>query len=119
MYTLEEHESNITEIIGMLNVEGIDQAKLSKIIQGLRDNYSETQTSLTDLSKNFETMKGVHQELKSTNMDLLSKLGKQYSEILTKDKHDIKNPNEKDSSNKGDENTPTTDDIVKNFLGGN
>lgn len=109
MLKIEEHEKHIVDLTALLNVEGVDQAKLSTIIQGLRENYSEVNTTFekhtTDTTANNETMEG----LRSANMMLLSKLGTQVTDFSNRGNKDL-NAN-KDTS-KPDETLLSIDDIA-------
>ena len=77
MLKVEEHEKNINDLSELLKVEGVDTAKVSLIIQSLRDNYNEVSTSIADTSKQIEKINGLNEGLRSANMELLSKLGTQ------------------------------------------
>lgn len=114
MYTVEDHEKDLGELINFLNVTGVDQAKLSTIIQGLRDNYSEVSTTFADNTKKIEEFNTMNEGLRSANMSLLSKLGTSITDLNSKDKEEFK------SSKQPKQEPPTDvislDDITKNFI---
>lgn len=114
MYTGEEHENNLSELIKFLNVEGVDQAKLSTIIQGLRDNYNEVNTTFADNTKKIEDYTSINEGLRSANMGLLSKLGTSFNDLNLKDKEGFKQ--QKQTQQPPTEETMTTDDLIKNFI---
>lgn len=75
MLKTEEHEKHINDLSEFLKLEGIDQSKVSTILQGLRDNYIEVTTSIADSTKKLETTNKMNEDLRSANMLLFSKLG--------------------------------------------
>lgn len=77
MFKVDEHEQKINELSELLKVEGVDTAKASLIIQGLRDNYTEVSTSIENSTKELEKTKGLNEGLRSANMEILAKLGVQ------------------------------------------
>lgn len=109
MLKIEEHEKSINDLSQFLNVEGIDQAKISTILQGLRDNYNEVNTSMTESTTKIASINELNEGLRSANMGLLSKLGTQMSNINKPEKHE-----------KPDEEKPETvkslEDIANEFL---
>jgi hypothetical protein len=115
MYTGEEHENNLSDLIKFLNVEGVDQAKLSTIIQGLRDNYNEVNTTFAEHTKKLEDYSTMNEGLRSANMSLLSKLGTSTADLLTRDKEQFKKGSVKTDSGQAEE-TLTLEDISNNFL---
>lgn len=81
MFDLKKHEENLNELIGLLKVEGVDQAKASIIVQALRDNYTEVDTTILNNTKKIEEINGLNEGLRSANMNLLSKLGSQITDF--------------------------------------
>jgi len=112
MLKVEEHEKNINDLTQMLKVEGVDQAKLSTILQALRDNYSEVGQTITDNTKKIEEINGLNEGLRSANMGLLSKLGTQIADLTARETH-----KESGQATKETEEKPMSlDDMAKEFL---
>lgn len=83
MLKREEHEAKINELISFLNVEGVDQAKLSLLINDLRTNYDEVETTFTKQTNDIKTYQDRSNELAQANMDLLLKGGVRKQDIET------------------------------------
>lgn len=75
-----EHESKLNEIMQMLKVEGVDQAKASEIVQALRDNYTEVETTFTTTNEKITKFTTDNEGLRAANMNLLVRLGNQVTE---------------------------------------
>jgi regulator of replication initiation timing len=104
MLKVEEHEKHINDLTQFLKLEGIDQAKVSTILQGLRDNYTEVTTSITDTTKKVTEINTLNEGLRSANMMLLSKLGTPTTET------------KKQEETKTTETAKSLDDIALEFL---
>jgi len=112
MLKVEEHEKNINDLIQMLKVEGVDQAKVSTIVQALRDNYTEVDQAIITNTKKIEEINGLNEGLRSANMGLLSKLGTQIADLGNRGNHQ-----EQKQDNTETEDKPLSlDDISKEFL---
>jgi hypothetical protein len=103
----EEHEKQISEIIGLLNVEGIDQGKVSTIVQALRDNYAEVTTSIDSDIKKISEINALNEGLKNANSMLLVKLATQDANFNKPNKEEPKPP---------DKNVKSLEEISKEFL---
>lgn len=108
MLKLDEHEKNINELADFLKVEGIDQAKVSTILQSLRENYSEVDTSINDSTKKIADINVLNEGLRSANMNLLSKLGTSLTDLGAKGKET--------ETEKPKNDAKSFDDIVGEFL---
>lgn len=75
MLSHEEHEARLKTFVESLKIEGVDQAKLSTIVQELRDNYSEVNSTLSERDTKLTSFTELNEGLRSANMMLLSKLG--------------------------------------------
>jgi len=107
MFDITAHETKINELIGNLKVEGVDQAKVSVLLQELRDNYTEVDDLHTKNSKQIETINGTNEGLRSANMQLLSKLGTQFK--------DMEKPKHEQKEQEKEVDVLSVDDIIKNF----
>jgi regulator of replication initiation timing len=112
MFKIEEHENQINELSKLLKVEGVDQAKISTILQGLRENYNEVNTSISEKDTKILTFTELNEGLRSANMTLLSKLGTQFSDVGQPGKPQEKKPEEKPQG----DNVMSLEDIAKEFL---
>jgi hypothetical protein len=81
LFDLKSHEANLNELIGLLKVEGVDQAKASTILQALRENYTEVDTTILNNTKKIEEINTLNEGLRSANMTLLSKLGTSIADL--------------------------------------
>jgi len=106
MFDISAHETKINDLISNLKVDGVDQAKVSVLLQELRDNYNEVTDIHTKNSKQIESINGTNEGLRSANMQLLSKLGTQFK--------DIEKPDPKPDPKPAEE-VLTPEDIIKNF----
>lgn len=119
MYNSTEHEEQINSLVNLLNVEGVDVAQVSLIIQNLRNNYDEVNTNISESVAFKEKVDKNIEELKRANNKLLLQLGTQYSSMLEVDKQKLKD----EALNKGGKEEKTikdeiisTDDIINNFI---
>jgi DNA-binding MarR family transcriptional regulator len=110
MFKIEEHEAQISQLSDLMKVEGIDQSKVSLIIQDLRKNYAEISTSLSDENKKLTELTTLNENLRTANMGLLADLGEQYKNKPNPNPNP--NPNPKPSNDK----ILSLDDISKEFL---
>lgn len=115
MYTGEEHENIINELIQGINGEGVDMAKVSLLIQDLRNNYNEVNITFAENTAKFEDVNKSIEGLKSANNKLLLQLGSQYSEILGRDKNEIINPKPQPTPQPQEE-TMSLEDIAKELI---
>jgi len=112
MLNVIEHEKNINDLIQLLNVNGVDQAKVSTIVQALRDNYTEVDQTFITNTKKIEEINGLNEGLRSANMGLLSKLGTQIADLTARETH-----KEVGQATKETEEKPMSlDDMAKEFL---
>lgn len=107
MLKLEEHEAHINDLTNFLKVEGVDQAKLSTILQGLRENYTEINKSITDTTNKITSLNELNEGLRNANMTLLSKLGTSVTDLKVQTKSEQK-PQQDD--------VKSLDDIALEFL---
>lgn len=105
MMSPEEHEAQLQEFIANMKIEGIDQAKLSVLVQGLRDNYAEVNNTLTERETKLSGFAETNEGLRSANMMLLSKLGTQNPE-----------PKAPAKTEQPKEDILSLEDISKNFI---
>lgn len=118
MFSKEEHEAKVNSLISFLNVEGVNQAELSVIIQDLRNNYNDVTTDFEKNTTDITSYKEQNEGLRSANMKILTQLGTQDTEIFAKNKQDIiaKKNGTHNSTDSEDEKTMTLEDISKNFI---
>lgn len=110
MLKIEEHEQKINELSEFLKVEGVDSAKASLLIQSLRDNYTEVNTTLTTNTQKIDEINGLNEGLRSANMQLLSKLGTQI------DVQASHKSQEKPKEQPKEETPLSLEDVSKEFL---
>jgi hydrogenase maturation factor len=108
---VDEHENFINELSQLLKIEGVDQAKVSTILQSMRENYSEVGTSFTANETKFTEINKLNEDLRNANMMLLSKLGTQSIDSLVKP-----NGKEKEKETETEEKTMTLDELTDSFL---
>lgn len=114
MLEIKDHEKHISDLTELLKIEGVDSAKVSTILQALRENYTEVNTSILDNTKKIGEINTLNEGLRSANMQLLSKLGTQLNDMSIPNNKNT-NDNSKDT-NDNDEDTLSLDDISKEFL---
>jgi hypothetical protein len=109
---VEEHENYINDLTNLLTVEGVDSAKVSTILQGLRENYTEVSTSFNDTTKKMTDFTKLNEDLRNANMMLLSKLGSQNSGTKPHEEHKEEHketPNEETKA-------MTLEELTKNYI---
>lgn len=117
MFDVSKHEEIINDLSSLLNVEGVDVAKVSLLIQDLRNNYSEVSTTIAEnVAFKTESENSIN-ELRGANNKLLLQLGTQYSQMLNVDKEKLKDDAKGGQTPKDEESeTMSLDDIANNFI---
>jgi hypothetical protein len=93
---IKKHEEQISELSKLLTVEGIDTAKVSTILQGLRENYNEVSSSFEGYTKQITEFETERKALVNANANLITKLGVQDNNLNNVKKEEHKEDKPKD-----------------------
>jgi regulator of replication initiation timing len=107
---INKHEEQISELSKLLTVDGIDTAKVSTILQGLRENYTEVSTSIEDFGKKVTYFEAERKALVNANANLITKLGAQEDNFNKGNKED------KPKDDKPKDDVMSLEDIAKKMM---